>query len=183
MDGFGFCWGFFFGGNKESKMGYLKKKKKARKPAVGARFSWCLAQENLWILLPNCLENPREAAHLGWQHQSGFGTNGCQNMVSHQMNLTLFRMIPPLSHHLREKRCSSTPHCRAEGNNCLLLKAQNHKSKRWWGLVFFFRVNAEPRCDGTLSSARPAAVRPCQEWSGGDTALTSSPCPGHQESH
>lgn len=164
---------FLFCDNKESKMGYLKRKQ-ARKSAVGAWFSQCLAQENVWTMLPSCLEHPRKIACPGWQDQGGFGMNGSSNIVSHQRNQTLFRMIPPLSLCLWEKRFSSTLHFGAEGSKSLLRKAQNHKNK---GRAF--RANAEPLCNDTLSTTHLMAVQPCQEWSGEDTALTHSLCPGH----
>lgn len=142
---------------KKRKMGYLKKKK-ARKSVAGAWFSRCLAQKQPGMLLPSELENQGEAVHCGWQDQGGFGTTGCHNTVSHQMNQTLQHRSTTFPIHAREELLSY-PHCRAKGNNCLLLKAQNHK--RFLFFFFFLRVDAETVPDGTLlcSSHRCTAPR------------------------
>lgn len=104
----------------------------------------------------NCPARLTGSECFWYKDQSAFGTKGCQNMVSHQMNQTLYSIIPPLSLYLWQK-FSPILHCRAEGNNCLLLKAQNHKSEGFSG------APADPLCAGTLSSTHPTALWPAQE--------------------
>lgn len=99
----------------------------ARKSAVGAWFSRWLAQ-NTCELLPSCLENLTGTAHLG-----------CQGQRVQLVNQTFFSTIVPFSLHLCEMRLSPSLYYRAEGSNCLLLRAENHKSKG------FSEVTQNPR--------------------------------------
>lgn len=114
-------------------------KRKARKSADGAWFSWCLAHKNTCEVLPSCLENRRGTVHLGWQGHRGLGTAGDSDTFQ-RASTTL---PTPLGGEVVSRAALQSRRKR------LLLRAENHKSRR------FSEVTQKP-----WSMAPPCAAVP-----------------------